>query len=474
MLTSVARKSNVAPFLNAFTITMIVVLMAFFNYLLLESNNDKSGYTKLYLLMLVQLTPFLICFSRGHYNYIAFIMFNHFFTYSVAKFNQLKMLTHAAAIYPEALAAIDELTICSALTIASFYLSRQFLFYRFVEHEKFQMLTLSRTQLFVVAIYVICVPMFLDKIPAWLITLHFATMAADMVLLLCSTSPHNEKLAFYLRFGVSLSTAWYFLATGFLTMLGNLAGYIFIAACLQKNYKQLVLPLILAVVASLLQNVKSEYRTLIASNPNSTPIERVELIGNLLYAEYFEDLQLDEIEDTDTQEDKAVSESIFMGFSRIGDDSLERVLSWTPKRVPFWNGESYAAIPYLFIPRVLWNDKPSRHLWNKFGVVYGYLGANDNQTSVAVSYIAEAYMNFGYWGMYVFSLIFGLFAAMVERASFYFLGGYYFFTFMCFLMPMMSYGSDLTSIINSILIIMVALLLFRGQFKKMANKDEYS
>ena len=69
-----------------------------------------------------------------------------------------------------------------------------------------------------------------------LLTLHFATMAADMVLLLCADSPNNERLATYLRFGVFLSTMWYFLNTGMLTMVGNLAGYFFIAACLQKKY----------------------------------------------------------------------------------------------------------------------------------------------------------------------------------------------------------------------------------------------
>jgi hypothetical protein len=153
---------------------------------------------------------------------------------------------------------------------------------------------------------------------------------------------------------------------------------------------------------------------------------------------------------------------------------LELVLEKTPSEIPFWEGESYSAIPFIFIPRFLWTDKPSRHIWNKFGRTYGILSEDDVSTSVAINYFAEAYMNFGILGMYVVAMIMGFLIAGTERLSYYFLGGYFYFTFMAFLMPVMAYASDLGSVIQSIMIVSAVLFLFRKQFQKMALKDAYS
>ena len=83
-------------------------------------------------------------------------------------------------------------------------------------------------------------------------------------------------------------------------------------------------------------------------------------------------------------------------------------------------------------------------------------------------------MNFGYMGMYICGIVMGLIISAVERLSYYFLKGYFYFAFMAFLMPVMSYATDLGSIIQSILIVSSVLFLFRKQFLKMALKDDYS
>ncbi|NBX68830.1 MAG: hypothetical protein EBR01_07710 [Proteobacteria bacterium] len=468
-----AKKHNVVPFVNPVTLISLVVVVGLINYFIVDSWNSKYTLSKLYLLMTIQLVPFIICFSRQHFDYLAFVLFNHCFTFSIGKLNSLNLNLKVSELYPAAAVAIEELTICTILIITSYYFSRQFIFFRFVEKEKYQLLTLTRIQLLVVAIYVICVPLFLRSLPTWLISLHFATMAADMVLLLCSHSPGNENLAKYLRFGVAFSTVWYFLSTGFLTMVGNLAGYIFIASCLQRNYKKLYFPVVLGVVACLIQNVKTDYRKAIYVNPNMSVNDRLDLLGTLVYVKYVEDVDLD-TEVTEEGEEENLGESISKGFGRAGDDSLEVVLEKTPKEVPFWQGESYSALPFIFIPRFLWPDKPSRHIWNLYGRTYGIIGKDDYQTSVGVSYLAEAYMNYGFVGMYTVAFLMGLLIAFVERLSYYFLGGYYYFTFMCFLMPVMTYASDLTSIINSIFVVSAVLIIFRSQFKKMARADDYT
>lgn len=457
--------------MNTYTLFTLLLIIGLLNFLIYDSWNSATTMSKLYLLMTIQLTPFLICFSRQHFNYLAFVLFNHFFTYSIGKLNVIKMGSGPQELSVLSGHSIDELIFCTILIMIAYYFAKTFIFYRFIQKERYQLLSLTRFQLLVVASYVICVPMFLLEIPSWLIVIHFATMAADMVLLLCSTSPGNEKLSFYLRLAVAFSTAWYFLATGFLTMVGNLAGYIFIASCLQRKYNQLVLPVFLGLLACLIQNVKVDYRKTIYENSQMAVSERIDLLGTLLFARYVEDIELEE-NDVETEEDN-MGESLSKGFARSSDDSLEVVLEKTPGEVPFWNGETYAALPFIFIPRALWSDKPSRHIWNKYGRTYGIIGKDDYQTSVQVSFFAEAFMNYGYLGMYTVSLLMGLLIAFTERISYYFLGGYYYFTFMCFLMPVMSFASDLTSVINSIYTVAMVLIIFRSQFVKMARTDDY-
>ena len=472
-----SRREHFNPhFFNIYILFALVGLVGCSAYLLQQLLFQKTTFTYLYLLMIVQVTPFIIQFGKQRFNFIGFTLFNHFFCYSVPKLNTLRKgdisqfdLINISNV------AIQELIICSLILLAAYYFFRIFFFYSFVERENYQLLSLNRVQLLVVALYVIGMPLFIEHLPSWTLIFHFAAVAADMVLLMCSHSPGNENLSRLLRFGVFVSAILYFFKTGMLTMVGNLAGYIFIASCLRREYKMLIIPVLLTVIGSAVQVVKGPFRNMIYSNPQMQISERIETLGGLLYTQYFEDVSLEDEEETgESGERREIGDSLLHGFSRLGDDSLERVLAWTPSLVPFWDGASYESIPYLFIPRFLWSDKPSRHIWNRFGRAYGILGEDDYQTSVGMSYFAEGYMNFGFTGMYAVAIIMALLIAGVERLSYYFLGGYFYFTFMAFLMPVMAYATDLGSVFQSIMIVSAVLFLFRKQFKRMALRDEYS
>ena len=471
---AIGRQARIGPFFNFYTTLAVVFLLAGYLWVILQLLLTSNPMNLLYLLMLIQVTPFAICFARQHYNYISFVMFNHFVTYSVAKYNQVSLLNHYSTVLPETVVALEQLIICSTLLIVTYFIFRNFFFHRFQEKERYQMLSMTRWQLIVLAAYVLLIPVFMKYIPPPMLMFHFATIAADMVLLLCADSPKNEKFAFYVRLGVFASAIYYFLGTGALTMVGNLAGYIFISSCLQRNYRRILIPILLAVVASAIQNVKYSYRSFILQNPNSSYIERIDTLGTLMSLKYLgsED-ESDDKTALDDEDEESLSDELLHGFARVGDESLERVMQWTPSKVPYWGGESYAALPFLLIPRALWPDKPSRHIWNKFGKAYGYLSEDDNQTSVAVSFLAEGYMNFGLTGMYVISIIVGFFIACVERASYYFLNGYFYFSFMAFLMPLMGYANDFTSMVNSVVLMAIMLIGFRKQFIAMARKDDY-
>lgn len=487
MYGAAANRRFYTPDRSGWVLALTGLLFVLFSIFFARATERAPGLYPLYLLMLLQMTPFLYCFVQQDYNFIGFILFNHFFTYSVPKFNTFLTVFKVEALYPEALRAIQELTICTVFIIAGYFSAKMFI--PTEKHkERFKLLVLSRWQLISVACYVIFVPLFLHYLPIWFLTFHFATMGADMMLLLSSTSPKHERLSFYLQTGVLVSTVWYFLTTGALTMVGVLAAYIFIAGCIRKKPSLFILPLFLTLVGSSVQNVKNDYRIYLANNPESNVLERADALFDLMGVMYVTGKVEDDIEgttttnseDSDDDDEKAnipedeLEEKLVHGFARTGDDSLERVLDWTPRKVPFWSGETYQHIPFMFIPRVLWPDKPSRHIWNKFGRAYGYLSSDDFQTSVGVTYLAEAYMNYGFTGMYSVAFLFGVYVFLIEILSWVIFKGHFAFTFMIYLIPLQWYAADLGSILNSEFIVTGVLLIFGTQFKKMARRDEYS
>lgn len=104
------------------------------------------------------------------------------------------------------------------------------------------------------------------------------------------------------------------------------------------------------------------------------------------------------------------------GLLRLGEDSLERVLFYTPRFVPFWGGETYRPLLYVLVPRALWPEKPATVHWNTFGARYLYFeGVDDPRTSVTFNYLSEGYMNFGYRGLAVVALLFGGLLGVLEN-----------------------------------------------------------
>ena len=91
------------------------------------------------------------------------------------------------------------------------------------------------------------------------------------------------------------------------------------------------------------------------------------------------------------------------------------VLDWTPERVPFQLGHTYAYMEVTLIPRFLWPDKPSVSEANQFyQVAYGLTAHNDlGKVSIAVGFLTEGYINFGWWGvmgiMYCVGVVLGIF-----------------------------------------------------------------
>jgi hypothetical protein len=77
------------------------------------------------------------------------------------------------------------------------------------------------------------------------------------------------------------------------------------------------------------------------------------------------------------------------------------VVDNTPDRLPFLNGETYAQIPGQFVPRFFWSNKPVGHISTyTLSIYYGLQRPEDTQkTTIAFGLLAEAYANFGFYGV---------------------------------------------------------------------------
>jgi hypothetical protein len=123
--------------------------------------------------------------------------------------------------------------------------------------------------------------------------------------------------------------------------------------------------------------------------------------------------------------------SVFSGRERRGSqqllaETLDRlallpqaanVMAMTPRIVPYRNGASYSYLAATLIPRAVWPDKPSVSEANRdYQIAYGLTAKEDIEgVSISVGCLAEAFMNFGWWGVTGVMLTLGLLLGVFER-----------------------------------------------------------
>lgn len=468
------RAPAVLPFFNLFTVVGLVIWAFFYLIVKLNLFEGENGIEYLYALMLVQLLPVIISFTRKHFTYLSFIMLNHMVMLTLPKWIQFSGYAGVPKLLPKAIEAIQEQTFATIIMILVYYGFRAFFLNAVAEKEKYQYLTLKRWQVVCLGAYVIIVPTMIFHLPSWFLTVHFLLMSADVIMLFTCVCPGSETLMRWLKVAVFFEAFHYFLLTGMMTMMGALVSFFFLISCMEKKYWR-VLSISVAILSmSAIQTVKGTYREMMRTGPQMSMVERAGFLSELLVAKYIDDIEVPTEEDeVPTASDDDNSTKLIAGFMRAGDDSLERVLEYTPERVPYWNGETYSTILYMFIPRALWPDKPSRHFWNKYGRLYGVLSTDDFETSVGVSYLAEGYINFGYNGMYFIALLMGILIAMCEKVAHGILGGYFFFPYIILLTPLLAPGTDLGSVLQSLWILTMFLFGARPILMNMARRDDY-
>ena len=98
-------------------------------------------------------------------------------------------------------------------------------------------------------------------------------------------------------------------------------------------------------------------------------------------------------------------------------DQAGNVYDKTPGEVPWQLGKSYSYLVITLIPRFIWPDKPSVNDANRFyQVAYGMTSEQDlDSVSIAVGFLVESFMNFGWAGIILVMFAMGLVLGFFER-----------------------------------------------------------
>ena len=126
---------------------------------------------------------------------------------------------------------------------------------------------------------------------------------------------------------------------------------------------------------------------------------------------------------------------VVAGISNIGSEGqrrgpnlLERasllhmvltVQQATPQVIPYLQGETYAMLPAMLVPRFLESDKvESQAVLNLLSVRYGRESAeNTGKTTIGWGMVSEAYANFGNLGVIMVGAVFGALCGFLMRLS---------------------------------------------------------
>jgi hypothetical protein len=92
--------------------------------------------------------------------------------------------------------------------------------------------------------------------------------------------------------------------------------------------------------------------------------------------------------------------------------------SMTPSVIPFQYGKTYSFFLVSFVPRLLWPDKPLAGSANGFyAVTYGVNTEEGAKTTTfGVSILGEAFMNFGWIGVFLIMLLQGIFIGTMQHS----------------------------------------------------------
>jgi hypothetical protein len=146
----------------------------------------------------------------------------------------------------------------------------------------------------------------------------------------------------------------------------------------------------------IIQPVKGSYRSIaLLSGRTFTTSEKVTIYVKLLQDQWL-------TPDNSAGKSTIVHESRQSAKKRLSLlMATAHYVEWTPYPFPYRNGSTLGYLVYGWIPRALWPDKPIAQEANKLlPVDYNVQSVtNQNTTMFGVGHVAEAYVNFGLFGI---------------------------------------------------------------------------
>jgi hypothetical protein len=204
--------------------------------------------------------------------------------------------------------------------------------------------------------------------------------------------------AFALTFLSSLRGAMFHDLLLWSAFIGMYAAYIFRPSNAQKLL-MLVLGLLFVFV---LQAAKDEYRAKLREQGQGRNLEKF----------------LTSVDERLLEDETLGSTNVERLVIRINQGwIISRIMTGTPRYLPFAEGETViVAIKAALLPRILFPDKPKAGGKANFEKYAGY--RLQSGTSMGISLLGEAYINFGVRGAWVFMFVFGLISSFVIKQFF--------------------------------------------------------
>lgn len=162
---------------------------------------------------------------------------------------------------------------------------------------------------------------------------------------------------------------------------------------------------VVALILSMRGIIRDFRREAWYSGIQYSPVERVGIMRKLVQVQ---------VEQEGVQRTVEAGAETIIGRSAY-DDLFADIVRRTPSEVPYWGGETYKSLVGIFIPRILWPDKPQMQLGQQFGHRYAYLYDLDTSTSYNFPFLLEFYANFGPFGVYLGMCLVGLIYAALYK-----------------------------------------------------------
>ena len=200
----------------------------------------------------------------------------------------------------------------------------------------------------------------------------------------------NKKFKFIFKVLVLAEMIFYFPSGSKYAMLVPFMGYFLAAFFLnQKVRKQFVVFSIILIL--------------------SLPIYAMFRLTNIMGTGTFEEMRFNNI----AAQNGYLYASFYALFDRA--DAFSAYFIFVEKVQEFWHGKTYLPHLYAPIPRLIWPQKPIATDVNELGREYGLIGAADMTTSPGIGKWAEAYLNFGFVGLFGLGVFLSLFLLLVFK-----------------------------------------------------------